>query len=135
MFGLFLSLFYVYFYFIGGDILLNVGFSSVSAQVVIHIYTVAGILMFSAYLILLIASISHNESLILLYQWTVVLFSIVDFIVISYISVILIINNDLIFGIVFFFLTIFNWIFFYLLIFPVINGFRRSIHTIVIVLA
>lgn len=135
LWGLIQSLLYIFFYFTCEEFLLKIGINPVSAEIVLHIYVVTGILLFCTYIILFIAAIIHDESLILLYQGSIILLSVIDLIVTFYVTMLLIFSTESKLGWVLFFLSVFYWIFFYLFMFPVINGFRRSIHTILIVLA
>ncbi|XP_045458510.1 uncharacterized protein LOC123668864 [Melitaea cinxia] len=127
--GLLQSLSYIIFFFTGEEYLIQSGMHPNAVQVIIHMYAITGLLLFSLYILLLVAALIYSESLILLYQWCIIFYSMIDVIFFTYMSAT---SNDVLSGVLWFVICVLYWVMFYVFIFSVINGFRRNIHTIVI---
>lgn len=119
----------------GKSFLLSHGVDPVTADIVLHLYAILSILLCAVNIILLVASITYNEKLILLYLWFACGYFAIDFFCTLIISVSAMMENMFLFAMTILLLDMFYWFILYLCIFPVVNGFRRNIHTIVIYLA
>ncbi|XP_050361259.1 uncharacterized protein LOC126780672 [Nymphalis io] len=128
--GILQSSLHILFFFTGADILAHAGVREIIIQIIIHTYAIVGILLFSLHILLLIAAVIYSEPLILLYQWFMIFYSVIIIIFVLFMSM----SSDLISAIILCSFYIMYWTLFYIIIFPVINGFRRNIHTIVIVI-
>ncbi|XP_050683329.1 uncharacterized protein LOC126978518 [Leptidea sinapis] len=107
----------------------------IGARLIIHTYGINGILQLALHIILFIAAIKYIETLILLYLWYMIGFSIIDIIMVCYITFSAIVYGKMISGICLLSLDLLYWIFMYAIVLTSLNGFRRSIHTVVIIMA
>ncbi|XP_047544242.1 uncharacterized protein LOC125076224 [Vanessa atalanta] len=128
--GILQSILHISFFFTGLDLLVHAGVHEIFSQIIIHTYAVIAILLFSLHILLLIAALIYSEPLILLYQWSMIFYSAIDFVFFLFMSFV----SDLISALILCSIYIIYWTLFYIFIFSVINGFRRNIHTIVIVI-
>lgn len=128
------SLVLIYAFSAGQEMLVEFGVHPVIAEVILHVYGVLGVLVAAASVMLIVASLNYNEKQILLYLWFACFYFAVDICTILVISLSAIIYGHFTFGFSIFSLEICYWIFLYVYIFPVVNGFRKNIHTIVIFL-
>lgn len=133
--GLVPSVMLILLYGAGKMFLVEHGVAPVVADVTLHLYAIMGILLCGIHVVLLVASITYNEKLILLYLWFACGYFVIDFFSAMVISISAVINESVLFGAVVILLDTFYWFFLYLFVFPVVNGFRRNIHTIVVYLA
>ncbi|XP_047040885.1 uncharacterized protein LOC124645166 [Helicoverpa zea] len=118
----------------GDGLLVMYGVDVLIANIILHLYAILGILLCGVNIILLIAAITYNEKLILLYLWFAWVYFVVDFGSVLVISISAISKKFFWFGMTLFFVDLVYWISLYLYVFPVVNGFRKNIHTIVIYL-
>lgn len=132
--GLVPSIILILLYGTGSPFLIEHGVPPIAADAVIHVYAVLGILLCGIHLILLVATITYNEQLILLYLWAGIVYICVDIIIVSLICVSAILAKDIKFGVLIFLCQMLYWLILYIFVFPIVNGFRRNIHTVVIVL-
>lgn len=124
----------IYAFVAGKEMLVEYGVHPLVTDVILHLYAVLGVLLGALNVILIVASITYNEKQILLYLWFACVYFFLDFGSLLVISISAILYGNYAFGFSIFFLETSYWIFLYVYIFPVINGFRKNIHTIVIVL-
>ncbi|XP_046977563.1 uncharacterized protein LOC124543391 [Vanessa cardui] len=127
--GILQSILHILFYFTGLELLINSGIRELFSQIIIHTYAVQGILLFSLHILLLIAALIYSEPLILLYQWSMIIYCVIDLFFYLFMSFV----SDFISALILFTFYIIYWMLYYIYVFSVINGLRRSIHTIVIV--
>lgn len=133
--GLIPSLFLIGLYAFGKEYIEENGVLPLLSDVLLHIYAVVGILLFAVSIILLVAALTYNEKLILLYLWYIVIYFIVDFFCITLLCFSAILSGNLLFGLMIFVLDIMYWCTIYYILLPVVNGYRKNIHTVVIYLA
>lgn len=131
--GLIISVCYILLFFAGEEILPRT--SDTAGQVIMHTYAVIGILLFSACIILLVAAFKYIQTFILLYLWTTIFCCIVDVITVLYIAVSAFYGKNVTQGVLLCTCDAVYWVTFYLFLFPTVNGFRRSIQTILIVVS
>lgn len=110
------------------------GATPLISTIMVHIYAISGVLMVAVHIILIIAAFKYNEKLILLYLWFWFIYFFID-LVLKLMMIIAAVTkgfyaNALLHLIIF----VIMWMCLYIFIFPVVNGFRRSIHTVVIIL-
>lgn len=108
--------------------------SSSAADAILHIYAVIGVLLFAVHVILLTAAITYNEKLILLYLWTCIGYIFIDSVLVTYFAVTAVLVQHFTFAAVYLLSQMCYWLFILVLVFPVVNGFRQSIHTVVIMI-
>lgn len=132
--GLVPSIILILLYGIASPFLIEHGVPPIAADAIIHIYAVLGILLCGTHLILLAAAITYNEQLILLYLWSGIVYVCVDIVLVILICVLSILANESKFGILILLGQILYWLILYIFVFPIVNGFRRNIHTVVIIL-
>lgn len=132
--GVFKSAFYVLFFFFGKETLLKIGVDENTSELITHVYAVVGILLFSVNILLLIAAIIYSEALILLFLWVVIFYFLIDFSIVLYLCLKFSFGDKALTGLFVLLVSVTYWLFIYVFVIPVVNGFRRSIHTVVIVL-
>lgn len=129
------SILLLFLYGYGKSFLEQNGLSPIVADVVLHLYAILGILLCATHIMLFIATMTYNEKLILIYLWYAVVYFVADSFAILIISFSAFLNNAIMFGMVVFILDTMYWVLLYYFVLPVVNGFRRNIHTVVIYLA
>lgn len=133
--GLLPSMCYIMMLIVGDDLFKLYGVPDDLATVLIHIYAAGGVLMAAMHIILIVAAFTYNEKLILMYLWFCVMYCFVDVTLGLIVSIMAIINDSWFVGLALILTGTFYWTVLYYYVFPVINGFRRSITTVVIILA
>lgn len=104
------------------------------ANIIVYIYTLTGIILFGAHVMLLLAVIKYNESFLLIYLWVGIGYFCVD-VVISIVVIIGMLIKSWVVPAVFLTLwTMCYWNVMYFFIFEVVNSFRLNAHTVVVVL-
>lgn len=104
------------------------------STIIVHVYAICGVLIVAVHIILIVASFRYSEKLILLYLWFAVICFIVDLVLRSIIIITALIDGLYGCAVIHALLFMLLWMFLYVFVFPVVNGFRRSIHTVVIIL-
>lgn len=132
--GLIPSVFYMSLIEIGTDLLAEYDVSKPQAQVVVQIYAVFGTYLFVTHLILLAGAFLYEEVYLLLYLWVGVIFFMFDTTIVTILGIIIMSNSYFWAGTLFIALDTLYWLFLYYYIFPVVNGFRKNLHTVVIML-
>lgn len=122
-------------YFYGQTILEKFGVGQWAAVIIVHYFAVIGIVLCALHVVLLSAALTYNEELILLYLWFAIIYIFLDSLAVTFVSISAILKGMVVSGIILFLCFILYWLFLYFYVFPVINGYRKNIHTIVIVLA
>lgn len=124
----------IYAFSAGKEMLVAFGVPGLVADIILHSYAILGVLLGAVNVMLIVASVAYNEKQILLYLWFACVYFFVDFGSILLICLSALIHKNFAFGLSIFFIETLYWIFLYFYVFPVVNGFRKNIHTIVIVL-
>ncbi|XP_049885761.1 uncharacterized protein LOC126380417 [Pectinophora gossypiella] len=111
-----------------------VGMHPVTALIIVHTYAILGVLMNAINIILFAASFTYNEFYILMYLWFAIIFFIFDFLMVMITTIAALSAKKALFAVAIFCGDIAYWVILYNFAFPAVNGFRRSIHTVVIFL-
>lgn len=112
--------------------LLEYGMSPILAEIVVHVYATFGIILFMTHVKLIFAALSYNETIVLMYLWVVLVYVCTDVLLSIIIVISLLISRFILQAVVFFVFQMFYWCIFIVFVLPVVNGFRRSIHTVTI---
>lgn len=130
-----LSTFFMLLAEVGRGFLENYGVNTNAAVIITNAYAALGVLMCAVNVILLVATFTYNEFYILMYLWFAVAWFTIDSFLVAVISLYAFVNDHLIFALLILAIDWMFWMVLYYQVFPVLNGFRRNIHTVVIVLA
>lgn len=104
------------------------------SKVVVHIYAVLGIYMFVTNLILLAGALFYEEVYLLVYLWFGVIFFMFDTTIVTILGIIIMSGGYFWAGTLFITVDTLLWLLLYYFVFPVVNGFRKNLHTVVIIL-
>lgn len=133
--GLIPSVVLVMLYGIGVTAFENIGVGKEEADAIVHIYAVLGILLCTIHVILLVAAFTYNEKLILLYLWTCIVYVFIDIVIVMFVTISAFLVRNKMFASLYMLCQVVYWLFILLFVLPVVNGFRRNIHTVVIIIS
>ncbi|CAH1647553.1 unnamed protein product [Spodoptera littoralis] len=129
----FIPCLYLFMVYASGDsTLLNNGVNEVVTEIILHIYAILGLVLCGVNIILFVGAITFNEKLILNYLRFACVYFVVDFASVLVICISAALSGYLPFAGIFFLVDVCYWALIYFYILPIVNGFRKKIHTIVI---
>ncbi|XP_050560382.1 uncharacterized protein LOC126912422 [Spodoptera frugiperda] len=124
---------YLFMVYASGDsTLLNHGVHPIVTEIILHIYATLGLLLCGVNIILIVGAIRFNEKLIIYYLRFACVYFALDVFCVMVICIFAVIGGFFTFAGLYLLVAICYWILIYFYVLPVVNGFRKKIHTIVI---